>query len=62
MKDIFTKRSYLQSDQKGHKPRVLPHLLLYPDVCISLSRTRNYTCYALSLYWLPTHHVPKGTF
>jgi hypothetical protein len=46
-----TKRS------KINKSRVLPHILFYRNVCLTLKRTQNYNCYAQSFYWLHIYPV-----
>jgi hypothetical protein len=45
----FFSYEIIQIDQKENKSRVPSHLLFYRDVCLTLTRTRNYTCYMLSL-------------
>jgi Rieske Fe-S protein len=54
MQTFFLSTSTLQSDQKENKSRVLPHLLIYRNVCHHLGCPYNYASYAQSFYWLPT--------
>jgi hypothetical protein len=52
----------IQSDQKENKSRALPHLLFYRNVCLTLTRTQNYTYYAQSFNWLLIYPVSNVTF
>jgi hypothetical protein len=48
----LVRRYPLQGRQQGNKSRVLPHLLFYRNVFLSLI-VHIYTCYTQSFYWLP---------